>query len=53
MIRLVTETVSHHEGGGFDFSEIQELPFGFFSFAISRVSSIKARKIKNEVDMEV
>lgn len=49
----IDRLIEFHEDGGYDFSEIQGLPFGVFSYAISRVAAIKACKIKNEVDTEV
>ena len=49
----IDRLIEFHEDGGYDFSEIQGLPFGVFSYAVSRTAAIKACQIKDEVDTEV
>ncbi|TLS66738.1 hypothetical protein FEF65_09465 [Mariprofundus erugo] len=49
----IDKLVDFHLAGDFDFSRIEGLPFGTFSYALKRDAIKKACEIKDEVDTEV
>ena len=51
--RYIDKLIDFHIAHQYDFTEIVGLPFGTFSYAISRKSANKACEIKDEVDTEV
>lgn len=51
--KYIDKLYKHHIEQGNDFTKINGLPWGVFSYAISSDALVKACEIKNEVDTEV
>ena len=49
----IDRMVDFHISNGFDFTKMEGLPFGVFSYAVSRQAMIKACECKDESDTEV